>query len=321
MNMISADSIGKGAEGYLWRKEKERYYFGGGEPKPIWLCTGAAKHFKLSGQVDRKVLRSLLRGFDPNGNKLVRNAGKCDGKRRRHMGMSYVFNADKNWSIIWAMAPPGLRDAMEAAFQRAVERTFREYIEKEVARCRLRDGTEVAGTIIGAMFIHGVSREGDPHYHGHVLIPSEVLCPDGHTRAAVSKHFFEQKLPAGAYFRVALEQESRPLGLEFSRPLDRNNEPKSYSVVAGIPLDVRRHFSKRRTKIEQRLDSQGLSSAAAAAVATLQTRDGKEAVTSGAELFTRCAREAASLDFSLDSVIRQDPGKQIDHAKEYYPGM
>ena len=124
---------------------------------------------------------------------------------------------------------------MEAAFQRAVERTIREYIEKEVARCRLRDGTEVVAKILAAMFIHTVSREGDMHYHGHVLLPSVGLCPDGNTRALVSKNFFDHKLDAGAYFRVCLEQETRELGLQFYRPLNAKGELKSYSAGGGNP--------------------------------------------------------------------------------------
>ena len=77
-----------------------------------------------------------------------------------------------------------------------------------------------------------------------------------------------------------------------------------FTEVKGIPEEVRRHFSKRRAQIEEQLDGKGLSSAAAAAVATLQTRRSKEIVPPRAELFSRWAREAASLNFSLDTVMR-----------------
>jgi hypothetical protein len=65
-----------------------------------------------------------------------------------------------------------------------------------------------------AQFNHATSRTGDMHYHAHVLFPSVGLCSDGQTRALVSRHFYDHKRNAGDYFRVALEYETRRLGLE-----------------------------------------------------------------------------------------------------------
>lgn len=142
------------------------------------------------------------------------------------------------------------------------------------------------------------------HYHAHVLVPNLGLCPDGITRALVSKYFYDHKLDCGAYFRLALEQECRDLGIEFHRPLDAKGEQKQFTEVKGIPDEVRRQFSKRRAQIDQQLDSKGLASAAAAAVATLQTRHGKEVVPARPELFSRWREEALSIGFSPDSLIR-----------------
>ena len=156
------------------------------------------------------------------------------------------------------------------------------------------------------------------HYHAHVLVPNLGLCPDGITRALVSKYFYDHKLDCGAYFRLALEQECRDLGIEFHRPLDAKGEQKQFTEVKGIPDEVRRQFSKRRAQIDQQLDSKGLASAAAAAVATLQTRHGKEVVPARPELFSRWREEALSIGFSPDSLIRPlCARKEIDNSKEY----
>src|SRR5690606_36971023 len=159
------------------------------------------------------------------------NAGRLDGKRPRHLGIAYVFNAPKSSSVYWAFADPHLQKELQAAFDRAVARTVREYIEPEVARCRLADGTEVPARIVAAQFTHITSREGDMHYHAHLAPRGTGLCPDGNTRALVSKRFYEHKLDAGAYMRLALEYECRDLQLRFYRPLDGKHEPKQYTEV------------------------------------------------------------------------------------------
>ena len=115
-----------------------------------------------------------------------------------------------------------------------------------------------------------------------------------------------------------MEQECRDLGIEFHRPLDAKGEQKQFTEVKGIPDEVRRQFSKRRAQIDQQLDSKGLASAAAAAVATLQTRHGKEVVPARPELFSRWREEALSIGFSPDSLIRPlCARKEIDNSKEY----
>ena len=302
--MISVARTGRGLVKYLTEKTGKNYYLDGGNRPGIWIELSACHHYGVSGNVRREDIHALTLGFRIDGTKLVQNAGKLDGDRARHLGISLVFNADKNWSIEWALSPPERQKQMEAAFDRAVERCLLEYIEPEVARCRLGDGTEVEARILASSFIHVTSREGDMHYHAHVLVPNLGLCPDGITRALVSKYFYDHKLDCGAYFRLALEQECRDLGIEFHRPLDAKGEQKQFTEVKGIPDEVRRQFSKRRAQIDQQLDSKGLASAAAAAVATLQTRHGKEVVPARPELFSRWREEALSIGFSPDSLIR-----------------
>lgn len=276
--MISVAPIGKGLVSYLARLAHERYYFDGGEPPGVWIGS-ACSHLNLFGQVDRRDLRALTKGYGPDGEKLVQNAGKFDAKEHnRQLGVSYVFNASKSWSVRWAFAEPDLQKQMEDAFHRSVTRTVREYIEPEIARCRLADGTQVLAKLVGASYAHATSREGDPHYHQHVVWPNVGLCTDGRTRALVSRHFYDHKLDAGAYFRVALEQECHQLGLDFHRPLDAKGAQKKHTEVTGVPDDLCRHFSKRRDQIERALAAKGLQSAEASAVATMQTRAAKEAV-------------------------------------------
>ena len=243
---------------------------------------------------------ALTKGYGPDGAKLVQNAGKFDSlKRNRQLGVSYVFNASKSWSVQWAFAEPELQKQMEDAFFRSVTRTVREYIEPEIARCRLADGTLVPATLVGAYYFHSTSREGDMHCHAHVLWPNVGVCPDHRTRAIVSKSFFDRKLDAGAYFRVALEHECHKLGLEFHRPLDAKGVQKAHTEVTGVPENVCRHFSKRREQIERVLAAKGLQSAEASAVATMQTRTAKEVVLPRPQLVAPGVQKHSSMDCRL----------------------
>ena len=93
--MISIAPIGRGLVKYLTDKTRPNYYFDGGESPGKWLPLDANKHLGVSGTVRREDLHLLTLGFDLQGRKLVQNAGKLDGKRPRHLGISCVCNADK----------------------------------------------------------------------------------------------------------------------------------------------------------------------------------------------------------------------------------
>ena len=135
--MISVLPIGRGLVTYLTQKAREEYFFAGDEAAGKWLFTAARPKLGLLSDVSAKELRALTEGFGLQGEKLVKNAGRLEGNRKRHLGISLVFSAPKSWSVAWAFATPTEQKAMEDAFKRAIERTVREYVEPEIARCRL----------------------------------------------------------------------------------------------------------------------------------------------------------------------------------------
>jgi len=314
--MISVSAIRRGLISYLTEKTRENYFLNPGDLPGKWLYTAARTKLRLSTEVSAKDLRRLTRGFGIDGKKLVKNAGKFAGKRKRHLGISLVFCAPKSWSVAWAFATPAEQKAMEDAFTRAIERTIREYIEPEVARCRLARGTQIAAKIVAALFIHVTSRANDMNVHGHLLIPNLGLCADGAVRALISKRFYDHKLDAGAYFRLALQSECRHLGLTFFRPSNRKGDQKPYVEVMGVPVSICRHFSKRRKQIEARLDAQGLASAADSEVAALQTRPEKETTASREELFARWRQEAVENRLPLDWNCRHLSGSARHEKKK-----
>jgi len=81
---------------------------------------------------------------------------------------------------------------------------------------------------------------------------------------------YREAKTAGTLYQTALRHELRSLGLAWTL---RGNGLAEIDVV---PVHVLREFSRRRVEIEQRLDDRGDSSARAAQVATLATRQAKD---------------------------------------------
>jgi len=112
-----------------------------------------------------------------------------------------------------------------------------------------------------AAFRHRTSRAGDPQLHWHVLVANTARGPTAVAHARRHSH-----LPGAAHRRLLFEAEMRHeltnrLGVQW-RPA-RNG----ISEIDGAPAAVLRHFSKRRSQIEDRLAIKGYSSGRAAQVA------------------------------------------------------
>jgi len=100
-------------------------------------------------------------------------------------------------------------------------------------------------------------------------------------------------MQAGAFFRASLAHYLQTeLGLRIV------TEGTSFFEIEGVSLSVRKFFSKRREEITERLAQLGLDTAAAAAIATLDTRKRKESFLSRPELFDHWRTIATEHGFS-----------------------
>ena len=222
----------------------------------------------------RKVeeLLATLQGFDPRtGEALVQKAGVD-----RRYAFDLTFSAPKSVSIVWAVGNEEVKRGIEAAQDRAVERTLA-FIEEKFALGRR--GSAKEGTItkeqvklLAAVYRHGSSRELDPQIHSHAMLENLGLRADGTWGALNEKEIFEWKLALGAVYRAELSSElNKNLGFETSAD-------REYFRLDGIPKELEEEFSKRRAQIEAALAGKGLSGGKASEVAALDTRKGKEVV-------------------------------------------
>ncbi|MHB1756806.1 MAG: MobF family relaxase [Leptospirillum sp.] len=252
----------------------EDYYAQGAEETPSRWVGSAAPELGLQGAVDRNDLLAVLQGFDPRtGEALVQKAGVD-----RRYAFDLTFSAPKSVSIAWAIGTEEVKRGIEAAQDRAVEKTLA-FIEEKFALARR--GSAKEGTIttehvklLAAVYRHGSSRELDPQIHSHGMLQNMGLRADGTWGALDPREIFEWKTAIGAVYRSELSSEIKKevgFGIEGDR---------EYFRLAGIPPELEEEFSKRRAQIEAALKEKGFSGGKASEVAALDTRKAKEVVES-----------------------------------------
>jgi Ti-type conjugative transfer relaxase TraA len=292
MLSISPPMKGAGRGDYYLELAKEDYYTKGGEPPGTWQGEGA-KLLGLKGQVKEKNLRKILDGFNPKrGKKLVQNAGEKD----RQSGWDLTFSAPKSVSTIWAVADEETRRKIQEAQRKAVSHALN-YLQDEAAFTR-RGKTGVfieEAKLVFATFEHGTSRAQDPQLHTHALLMNLGVRKDGTTGTVLSKPIFEQKMAAGAIYRVELAyQLSKELNLEAERE-------KSWFRITGSSKELEDEFSKRRKEIEKVLNEKGYSGSVASQVAALDTRSTKENI-SRESLFKEWQKVGQEFGFAKEDI-------------------
>jgi conjugative relaxase-like TrwC/TraI family protein len=241
---------------------------GSGEAPGYWSGEAAAT-LGLSGRVEAEQLRAVLAAVDPVSGEELALANRRKG---RLPGFDLTFSAPKSVSLLFALGDDDLAATMRAAHDSAVRQALG-YLEREAGHVRRgKDGVDrrAGGGFVAAEFRHRTSRAGDPHLHTHVLTANLTRGEDGRWSALDGRALYRHAKTAGTLYRAALRHELRELGLEWSM------RANGLAEVAGVTPEVLREFSRRRIEIEQRLDDRGQSSARAAQVATLDTRQAKD---------------------------------------------
>lgn len=252
--MLSIGKLAVGQQDYYLQTVAagvEDYYLGSGEAPGRWLGDGA-RRLDLSGRVTPDALGAVLDGRRPGTDrKLWRST------RQRLPGWDLAFSAPKSVSLLYALGAPKLQRVVVAAHDDAVRQAFG-YLEREagfVRRGHAGAHLEAGAGLVGAAFRHRTSRAMDPQLHTHVLMANLVATTDQDWRAVWSRAFYRQARTASSLYRAALRDTlTRQLGVEW-RP-----RPHGMHEIAGIPPEVLRAFSQRRTDIEAEMQQRGVSS-------------------------------------------------------------
>jgi len=305
--MLSIGKLGQGQADYYLRavgQGIEDYYSGEGEARGWWTGS-AADELDVFGQVDGELLHRALNGNHPaTGDQLARPPRGAI----RVPGFDLTFSAPKSVSVLYALGDADVRRAVRESHDAAVEASLG-YMERHAAMGRRgRGGTQsvLGNGFLGAAFRHRTSRAGDPQLHTHVLIANMTRGPDGRWTALDGRRLYAHAKTGGYLYQAQLRAElSRRLGLRFT-PVRRG-----VGEIEGLPKPLLRAFSRRRAEVEAELERRGETSATAAQVATLHSRQAKEYGVSGATLHERWEQRAREHDFepsrTADVVHRDAP--------------
>jgi len=278
----------------------EDYYLGGAEAPGRWIGSGCPD-LALAGTVHEAQLRHVLSGQHPeSGDPLGRVI------KNRRPGFDCTFSAPKSVSVLFGLGDARLREVIVRAHEHAVDEALG-YLERAAAVTRRGPGgaQTIAGNgFVAAAFRHRTSRAGDPQLHTHVLVANLIRGEDGRWSTLDGRRLYQHNKAAGYLYEARLRALlTRELGVEWT--LVRNG----IADIDGVPKAVMRAFSRRRAEIESELERLGLSSAAAAQVATLSTRRAKDYRVTPERLAVEWAARAAELGFA-----RRDVADVLDRA-------
>ena len=270
--MLSMSAMSGGQASYYLGLAREDYYLEGGEPQGIWFGEGAEK-LGLLGEVESDQLYNLFDGLSPDGSRALVQLQKHDGKAEHRPGWDLTFSAPKSVSVLWSQLSDDNRQKIQRAHFEAVKSAL-DYLQDTAAKTRRgKGGSEFDRTgLVVACFEHSTSRALDPQLHTHALVMNIGVREDGTTGTVSSLSLFEAKMAAGALYRLEL---SGRLERELGIPVEKF---RTWFEISGVPEELINEFSKRRAAIEEELDRRGIRTAEGAAVAAIETRETKEAI-------------------------------------------
>lgn len=286
-------SLGQAETYYQEKYSQDDYYSESHRVTGYWYGRAAAA-LELQGEVSDEQFRAVLRGLDPNNGAVLVNAAA--GRTERRAGWDATFNAPKSVSI---QALVGGDARLTQAHRRAVERALKEV--ELFAQARQRRGQEWVTTanIVAARFEHIAARPSkdgagpDPHLHTHVVVTNMSIRPDGQWRSLDPVEIYRSQAFATAVYRSELAREVQRHGYRIEiTGRDGRWELEGYSREQVMA------FSQRRKDIEELLNRQGLSGAAAAQIAAHQSRLAKQP---RSEEQLRAEWQARAIQFGIET--------------------
>ncbi len=290
--LLNIGRMGPGRAGYyltaVARGEDgvEGYYLARGEEPGRWLGRGA-EQLGLSGEVTGPQLRAVLDARHPDtGEQLARHPA------RKVPGFDHTFRAPKSVSLLWALGDRDTAAEVVAAHDAAVDAAIG-YLQRSAGFSRRGAGgaeTVKVDGFVAAAFRHRTSRADDPLLHTHVLVANLArACDDGVWRTLDSRKLYAHAKTAGILYQAQLRHElTVRLGVAWQPVVN------GVADIDGVDRELIEAFSQRRNAIVQHMTERGETSAAAAQIATLATRQAKGERASEAELREGWTRRAAA---------------------------
>ena len=249
IRMLTLHKLNKIVTAYYEQWTKKDYYHNLNYPAGQFLGEQSTR-LGLKGDVESVAFVNLMKGFSPDGSQpLIQNAGN------NHVpAWDLTLSFPKAPSILGVFDKYGTFTRIQNL---AVKSTLR-FLEKQTAQTRRdKDGKRIEklSGFLASAFNHGESRELQPQSHCHLLIYNLAQRDDRTWGTIDSNPIYQWKMAAGAVYRAELASLLRQEGYEIEADGD------SFNIV-GVPLKIRKHYSKRDEQITNVLGELGAKTSA-----------------------------------------------------------
>lgn len=256
-----------------------------------WFGKGSV-FLKLSGEVEKDMMRDLLLGQLPDTAISSRKFTRTDHKDR--MGLDLTFSAPKSVSLQILV---GGDEKLIECHDHAVEIALLAAERYAQARHKVKGASRTinTGNLIIARFRHETSRAKDPQLHTHCIVMNLTRRPDGEWRTLKNDEIVKHVLFLGQVYRNALAQELTKKGYKLRYDAEGRLPKEGFFELDHFTDAQIEAFSLRSQQVEAQLHQKGLTRQSATSshkqLATLQSRAKKMSV-NREELFKEWTKRA-----------------------------
>ncbi len=227
----------------------------------------AAEGLGLTGPVRPDEFRRLLESRHPRTG-VVLGSGRVSVP-----ALDLTFSAPKSASVLFALAGAEAARTVVAVHDQAVAGSL-SYLEQHAVTATRQTGPSrvvlPTSGAVAAVFTHGVSRNGDPHVHSHVVVANLVHGADGRWGACDRRGIAAHRAAAAAVYEAHLRA-----GLAATLGVRWTGGPGRTAEVAGVGPELLGAFSSRGADIRRHMYENAVHSGRGARIAWAATRPAK----------------------------------------------
>jgi conjugative relaxase-like TrwC/TraI family protein len=227
----------------------------------------AAEGLGLTGPIRADEFRRLLGSRHPRSG-VVLGSGRVSVP-----AFDLTFSAPKSASVLFALAGAEAAREVVSVHNQAVAGSL-SYLEHHAITATRQSGSSrvvlPTSGAVAAVFTHGVSRNGDPHLHSHLVMANLVHGADGRWSACDRRGIAAHRLAAAAVYEAHLRA-----GLAAALGVRWTGGPGRTLEVAGVGPELLGAFSSRAADIRRHMHETGVRSGHGARIAWAATRPAK----------------------------------------------